>query len=444
MSEAPAAPGGARTARWPGSAAASFEASLWTRTSTYAPRLSVLEGASEAEVAVIGAGYTGLTAAIAMAGRGADVVVLDAREPGFGASGRNGGQVVPAFKRSPESLIADLGEEVGRGVIDMVVRSADVVFELIARHGIDCDAVQSGWIQGARTGASEETLRQRSESWQRWGAGTRWLDSAAISALSGSDWFRAGWMLARGGSVHPLKYARGLACAAIRMGVRVFRDSPATALDRVGDRWLVTSPGGQLRAKHVVLATNGYTRGLWPGLRESVVPVYSMQVASDPLPQSVGARILPDGQTMTDARHLVHYFRRDAQGRLVIGSRGPFRHDVAASDVNGLVAMARRLYPQLADVQFPFRWAGRVAMTADSLPHLHRLAPGLTAALGYNGRGVALACAMGRALGAAALDERGAGIGYPVTPLAPIPFHRFSRLGVRMMIWYYRVADRLA
>jgi len=444
MSEMTAPPGAARAAGWSERAAAGFETSLWSRTSTSAPRLAALGGSPEVEVAIIGAGYTGLTAAIEMAGRGADVIVLDAREPGFGASGRNGGQVVPAFKRSPESLIADLGEEVGRGVIDMVVRSADLVFELIARHGIDCDAVQTGWIQGARSRVSEETLRQRSDAWQRQGAGIRWLDAAAVAALSGSDWFRAGWMLSRGGSVHPLKYARGLALAAIRMGARVFRDSPATRLDRVGDRWLVTTPGGQLRAKRVVLATNGYTTALWPGLRESVVPVYSMQVASDPLPERVGAPILPEGQTMTDARHLVHYFRRDAQGRLIIGSRGPFRHDVAARDVDGLIAMARRFYPQLADVQFPFRWAGRVAMTADSLPHLHRLAPGLTAALGYNGRGVALACAMGRALAAAALDERGAGFGYPVTPLTPLPFHRFSRLGVQMMIWYYRVADRVA
>lgn len=422
----------------------SLDTSIWSRAATPALALPVLRGAHETEVAVVGAGYTGLTAALAMAERGADVAVLDAREPGFGASGRNGGQVIPAFKRDPEGLIADLGDDIGRAVVDMVVRSADKVFELVARHGIDCDAVQTGWIQGARSAAREGTLRQRFEAWARWGAGARWLDGDRVADLSGSEWFRAGWMLPGGGSVHPLKYVRGLARAAAGMGARLFRDSPALALERSGERWRVKTPDGELCARRVVLATNGYTTPLWPGLRESVVPVYSMQIATEPLPERIGARILRGGQTMTDARQLVHYFRRDGQGRFIIGSRGPFRDDVTEHDVRAMVAMARRFYPALSDVGFPSRWAGRVAMTVDSLPHLHRLAPGVTAALGYNGRGVALASAMGRVLGAATLDDAEPEIGFPVSPLRPMPFHRFHRLGVRTMIAYYRIADRRA
>ncbi|VTU45652.1 NAD(P)/FAD-dependent oxidoreductase [Variovorax sp. PBL-E5] len=421
-----------------------LDRSLWARTAPAAPALPVLRGSHRAEVVVVGAGYTGLATALALIEHGVQVAIVDAREPGFGASGRNGGQVIPVFKHEPQAIMARFGEEAGRDMIDMVMRSADDVFALIDKYGIACDAERTGWIQGARNAASGQVLHRRCLAWRKVGADARPLDADEIAQLSGTTHFRSGWLLGNAGSVNPLKYARGLASAAVGRGASLFVGSPVVRLESVDGAWRVATPEGELHARRVVLATNGYSTRLWPGLRESIVPLYSMQIATDPLPAALGASILPRRQTMTDDRHLVHYFRRDAAGRFVIGARGPFRPDPSAHDARRLIAMARRLYPQLDEVAFPFRWAGRVAMTPDFMPHLHRLAPGLTTALGFNGRGVAMTAAMGRVLAQACLDDGDRRLPYPVSALRPIPLHRLHRAGVQMMMSYYRLRDRLA
>lgn len=422
-----------------------LSASVWHRSAGPALQLPRLSGSQSVEIAIIGAGFTGLSAAIALLEQGSsDVAVIDAGEPGQGASGRNGGQVIPVLKRTPESLISALGEDVARGVIDLVVHSADTLFGLIDHYGIDCEPMRSGWIQAARSAKGEPALRERCRIWSEQKATCRWLGADEVARLSGSRAFTEGWMLTSGGSVHPLKYARGLASVALGLGGRVFGDSLVTGLARNGDGWLLsTADGATLNARQVLLATNGYTTDLWPGLRQSVIPVYSMQVATDPLPASVAAEILHEGQTMTDANHLVHYFRRDAERRFIMGSRGPFRDRLDQASIDALIARTRNIYPQLAGVDFPHRWTGKVAMTTDSLPHMHRLAPGLIAGLGFNGRGVALATTIGRVIAAACKDDAERTCRWPITPLRPISMHRMHHLGVRMMVSYYRVADRI-
>ena len=423
-------------------APSSSPGSLWVHSAGAAPAWSTLVDDLQVDILVIGAGFTGLSTAIALLERGAEVAVVDAGDPGAGASGRNGGQVIPVLKRMPDSLRAGLGEEVARGLIDMVAGSADNVFDMIRRYDIDCDGVQNGWIQAARSERGEAVLRERCRIWAQEGIACRSLDAREVAELSGASAFRSGWTLTRAGSVQPLKYARGLAQAVQGLGGAVHAKTPIVSLQEHAGRWQArTESGRTISARKVVLATNGYTTGLWPGLRESVVPVYSMQVATEPLPADIGAAILPQGQTMTDDNHLVHYFRRDAQGRFIMGSRGPFHDQPGAKAVQGLIDRTCRMFPQLRDIAFPHAWAGKVAMTTDYLPHLHRLAPGVTAAVGFNGRGVALATTMGRILASATLDDEPKSGDFPITPLKPIPMHGVHRTGVRMMIWYYRLAD---
>lgn len=417
--------------------------SLWAHSAGPPPTLPIIEADRQVEILVVGAGYTGLSAAIALLERGAEVAVIDAGMPGAGASGRNGGQVVPAFKRLPKSLIAEFGEEIARNVISMATSSADRVFGLIAHHRIECDAVQRGWIQAACSPSGESILRERSGIWSQWGVPCRPIDATEVASLSGTSGFSAGWMIESAGSVHPQKLVHGLCTAVQRLGGTVFANSPVLSLNSKADRWLLRVGNGHtVTAKQVVLATNGYTTNLWPGLSKSVVPLYSMQIATDPLPSTIGAGILPQGQTMTDDNHLVHYFRRDAQGRFVIGSRGPFSENPDARAVQNLTMRAYQMYPQLDGIKFPFRWAGRVAMTIDSVPHLLKLAPNLTAAIGYNGRGVALATAMGSILAGATLGDTSSALNYPIMPLKTIPFHSMNRLGVQFMVGYYQLADR--
>ena len=421
-----------------------FTRSLWSHTAPPSEFYPAAPNTLNVEVAIVGAGFAGLSAAITLLERGVGVAVLESRQPGFGASGRNGGQVNPFTKHEPDALRAMFGEQVGQGIVDLTISSGDRVFDLIRRHSIDCDPVQTGFLQGTDTPAGAVTLRRRCEAWARAGAKATWLDADAIRQYSGSAQFRCGWLLGSGGTVHPLKYVRGLARVVTSLGGAIHGDSPALTLQANGGRWTITTPLGVVNARRVILATNAYTTDLWPGLRQTVVPLYSLQVATNPLASDVGAQILAGGQSMTDALRLVHYFRRDAEGRFVIGERGPFRDIPHESDTHRVIGVARKMYPALASVEFPYRWSGKVAMTTDHMPHFHRLAPGLSAILGFNGRGVAMATTLGQVLAVACLDDTAVPTQFPVTPMHPIRMHSLNMVGVAAMIAYYRVLDQIA
>ena len=418
--------------------------SLWAATATPGLMFPQLAGTARAKVAIVGGGYTGLSAALHLAERGTDVVLVEASEPGWGASGRNGGQVIPGLKYDPDTLEEMFGPDLGPRMVRTVGGTADLVFDLIRRHGIACDAVQTGWIQPSHSAAGLAAAETRARQWQRRGADVEVLGRENVAALVGSSAYRGGWIDRRGGSVQPLSYARGLAAAAARAGARIHARTNARALQRDGAEWRLETDAGEIRAEQVILGTNGYTGNLWPKLKESVVPVFSLQVATEPLSDNLRGSILPEGQAASDTLRLLRYYRMDAQGRFIMGARGPFKDaDPDPSNASGHYAAARTLFPQLEGVKFAFCWAGRVAMTPDHLPHLHELAPGLHAGLGYNGRGVGMATMMGRLLAERVGGAPAEAVDFPVAPLRPLPMHGWSRFAVRLLTQYYRMRDAL-
>lgn len=264
-----------------------------------------------------------------------------------------------------------------------------------------------------------------------------------MAQLLGTGHYLGGWEDRRAGHVQPLSYVRGLAAAAQRAGAMIHTDSPAVSLSRQGAKWRVATPQGAVDADQVLLATNGYTDGLWPGLARTVVPMISFQAATTPIPEALGKDILPEGHAASDTRRLLWYFRRDAHGRLIMGGRAPYREDLGAADANHVRDAVNRLYPQLRNTPFEFHWSGRVAMTQDHIPHLNRLDDGLWAALGYNGRGVGMATLLGRFLADLASGVPAQDIPFPVTSMRPIPGYPFTRLVARALVSYYRVRDQL-
>lgn len=413
---------------------------VWELTAPAAAAYPALQGTVTADVAVIGAGYTGLSAALHLAMAGTGVVVIDAREPGWGASGRNGGQVIPGLKYDPPDMLAKYGPDLGARMTEFVGQTPQLVFDIIARHGIDCDARRCGWIQPAHNAALEGLLKRRAESWAATGADVERLDAARVAELLGTEAYRSGWLDRRGGSVNPLAYARGLAAAAARAGARIHADTAATGLERDGAGWIIRTAGGQIRAGTVILATNGYTGHLWPGLRQSLVSMHSAQVATDPLPDHVRSTILPQGHVSSDSRRVLLYFRLDRDGRFLMGGVGPTREARGASDFAHLIKAARQLFPQLTQ-PFTCNWYGRVALTMDFLPHLHELAPGLHAAMGYNGRGVGMGTAMGTLLARRALGEPAGALPFPTTDCRAIPLHPLRNIAVAATRAYYRLRD---
>jgi len=406
--------------------------SLWAATAKPPPATEALRGEAKADVAIVGGGYTGLSAALHLAERGAAVTVLEAAEIGWGASGRNNGQVIPGLKLDPDEVERRLGREAGGRLIDWAGAAPAMVFALVARHGLDCGAVNRGWIQPAYSENALRTIERRCRQWAARGAPVEMLDAAALPDMLGTPVYRGAWLDRRGGAIHPLDYARGLAAAALRAGAVIHTRSLALSISRMGGRWRVETPAGSLAAGTLILATNAYTGDLLPGLRRSVVPVRTVQAATRPLPPARRATILPGGQAASDTRRLLASFRLSPDGRLVMGGAGATAGAHSAALERKLHRAAAAMFGHLGPLDWEFGWSCYLAITADHLPHLHEPAPGLHIGLGYNGRGIAVATAMGRVLAERVADRREDAPEIPVTPVRPVAFHAFRRLGVAL------------
>lgn len=415
---------------------------LWSATAPPAIETPPLAGDVRADVCIVGAGYAGLSTALHLAEAGRHVVLLDAREPGWGASGRNGGQVIPGIKYDPAEILAKYGAEAGEALISFVGSTADLVFDLIERHSMDVPARRAGWIQGAHTPAAVEAVKRRAEQWGQRGVAARFLDAGEVSRLLGTDRYLSGWLDPRGGGIQPLAYARGLACAARKAGAVIHGQSAVTGLRRDGAAWEVrTAQGACVTAPRVVIATNGYTGDLIPKLRQSVIRPNSFIVASEPLRDDQAAAILPQGQVVSDTRQLLLYFRKDSANRLLMGGRGPFREPRGITDWAHLERVIGKMYPQAKDLRIAYRWCGRVALTRDFLPHLHEPEPGLLIDIGCMGRGIGLQTAMGQAMARYLVTGDTANLPFPLVPLTPLPLHVLNELYVSAVIAWYRLTD---
>lgn len=421
---------------------AALAGSLWADTAHTVPDRPPLTGEAEVDVAVVGGGYTGLSAALHLAETGRRVILLEAQTPGWGASGRNGGQVNPGLKLDPDETIARFGPDLGRRMVGRTGASADLVFSLIERHGISCDASRCGWIRAAHSEKALRALESTRRQWSAHGAEIDPLDADEMERLLGARDYVGGVIDRRGGNLHPLNYALGLARAAETAGARICGESPVTAIEDGGDAVTVRTRQGRVTAARALVCTNGYTAELAQPLGRSVVPVTSVQVATEPLGDNIARSILPEGHSPSDTRRLLVYFRKDAQGRFLMGGRGAMGEAGIRRRQAALRDRAVRLYPQLADAEWRYAWGGDVALTPDHLPGLHLLSPNVAAGLGFNGRGVGMATVMGSILADWAKGMPEAELDFPVTAPRPIPFHRFRRLGVGTTVALFRLLDR--
>jgi len=424
-------------------AAHSLPPSLWAATAPPGPPTPALHESTTADVLVIGAGYTGLSTALHLSERGADVCVLDAHEPGWGASGRNGGQVNPSLKHDPHELIRLLGAPAAEALIREVSSSADLVFDLIAKHKIDCDPVRKGWLQLSYSSKELPALYARADQWEARGVQVERLDRSSVAQRVGTQAFAGGWWDGRAGAIQPLAYARGLASAAQRHGARIHGHTAVQTIERQGGYWVATTAHGMtVRAERIVIATNGYTDSLWPGLASTVLAANSFIVATQPLSHAQSAHILAGSETVATSQRLLLYFRKDAQNRLLMGGRGFFADPTGPSDFAHLEKSLALLFPELSPLTYEFRWAGRVAITRDFMPHVHEPAPGITAALGCNGRGIALCSSMGRQIADKLLSAQ-ADFAYPLTSIQPIPLHGLQRFYIGAGVAWYSLLDKI-
>ncbi len=415
--------------------------SLYADTARPPPETPPLDGDRHVSVAVVGGGFTGLSAALHLAERGTDVAVLEAHQPGWGASGRNGGQVNPGLKHDPDQVIRDFGSDLGGRMVTLSGNAPNVVFQLIQRHQIECQALQSGTLRAAVHARDAAGIRATEAQWARLGAPVTTLARDEIERKTGAMRYECALLDRRGGQVNPLGYARGLAQAAMQAGAAVYGSTVALRVHRSGPYWHVQTPTGTLRAEKLVLATNGYTDDLWSGLRRSIVPVYSAIIATEPLPEALARRIMPTRSVLYEMGRVTVYYRVDRDNRLLMGGRSVQREVGAPDELRYLIDYAIRLWPALHDVKWTHAWSGQLAITPDHYPHVHEPDEGVVVCLGYNGRGVAMSTAMGPQIAQRVIGGRRAEIDMPVSTIRQIPFHALWRSAIHARMIYGRLRD---
>jgi glycine/D-amino acid oxidase-like deaminating enzyme len=417
--------------------------SLYAQTARPPIAAPALDGDKRVSVAIVGGGFTGLSTALHLAENGADVALLEAHEPGWGASGRNGGQVNPGLKHDPDRVERDFGPDLGRRMVAMSGEAPNLVFDLVRRHQIVCEALQSGTLRAAFHGRAAVGIRATAGQWQRRGSPVELLERQEVTDAIGSDRYVCAVLDRRGGQVNPLGYARGLAQAAEQAGAAIHGGTPATKLYRNGRAWVVETPTGTVRAEHVVLASNAYSDDLWPGLDRSIVPVFSGIVATEPLSPELAKAILPTRSVLYEMGSITVYYRLDQQNRMLMGGRGAMADITAPHQLQFLVNYTERLWPALRGIRWTHAWSGQLAITPDHYPHIHEPARGVIACLGYNGRGVAMSTAMGPQLARRILGGSTAEIDMPITTMKEIPFHALWRSAVAARVTYGRIRDYL-
>jgi glycine/D-amino acid oxidase-like deaminating enzyme len=405
---------------------------LWHATAPPLAPFPRLSGPAETDLLVVGGGFAGLSTALHAAEAGQSVTLVEAHRIAWGATGRNAGFIVPNFaKVDPDQVQSQLGAT-GERLVAMAATSADLVFDLVRRHGIDCDARQTGWIQPSHSAGALQKAQARVRQWAAVGRPVEFLDRTAIAQLTGVDRWQGGWIDRSGGTINPVGFARGLAVAARNAGADIYEDTAVTGLAPDGKGWMAHTSAGTIRARRVVLATNAYVRDLWPDLARSFFPLRVFQIATEPLPAGMGEHILPGGQAVSDSRRNLFTFRFDRDRRMISGGM----HILSpGADRRVPQTIHRRLATELGLPDLPplsHGWSGMASVMPDYLPRLIQLAPGMMAGFACNGRGIAMSTAMGRELAAWAFGDKAPAI--PIRDLEIIPFHALTRLAPNALL----------
>jgi glycine/D-amino acid oxidase-like deaminating enzyme len=419
--------------------------SLWTAVTPPGSDLPALAGDARADVVVIGAGFTGLSSALHLREAGVDVAIVEAMEPGWGASGRNNGQVIPTLSRpDPDDIVARHGAA-GERFVALLRDSASVLFDVARRCQIVAEQEQSGWVQPVHSPGRIRIAERRVRQWSKFGAAVELLSREETRQMLGSDAWFGGFWNRTGGHINPLALSRGLARAVLERGGRIYARSPAIRFERHNDRWVAKTAHGQISGRALIVATNAYTgefsSSLAPEIAHEVMPVKSWQMATEPLSEAARKTIIPGRQAMSDTHGELYFARYDARHRLVTGGAVIGPGNKAERLKTRVAERLKRLWPQIGDVSFDHIWNGYVGMTTDFLPRIHRLGPDAFGWTGCNGRAVALSIALGDQLAKAVRGHPDGELALPFTEPAPIVAHGLLRHLAPLMLMVYRRRD---
>lgn len=417
--------------------------SYYAASANRTPLRPVLEGEAETDVCVIGAGYTGLSTALFLLENGFKVTVLEAVKVGFGASGRNGGQIVNSYSRDLDAVENSVSIEKAKLIGEMAFEGGRIIRDRVARYGIQCD-LKDGGVFAAFTPKQMNHLQAQQRLWERYGyEHLELLDGDAIRHVVACDNYIGGMLDKQGGHIHPLNLALGEAEAIESLGGVIYEHSPATRIER-GANPVVHTPQGRVKAKFLVVAGNAYLGNLLPELAAKSMPCGTQVITTEPLSEEMARNLLPQDYCVEDCNYLLDYYRLSADKRLIYGGGVVY----GARDPANIEAIIRpkmlKTFPQLKDVKIEYAWTGNFLLTLSRLPQVGRLGENIYYSQGCSGHGVTYTHVAGKVLAEALRGQAERFDAFASLPHYPFPGGQalsvpFSALGA----WYYSLRDRL-
>jgi glycine/D-amino acid oxidase-like deaminating enzyme len=418
----------------------SLEESIWAHT---APRVHFpcLEGKVRAQVAIIGGGYTGCVAALRLAERGVDVVLLEGREVGWGGSGRNSGLVNAGLWLNPSEIVDHFGEVYGDRLVKGLANTPTLVRELIERHNIDCDAGRPGMVKAAHTNSALSKIGETARQWKSLGAAVELLDADGMAKLTGTRRYPGGLLDHRSFTIEPLAFARGLAKAASKAGARIFVESPVHTLELLSQGARVGTNSGEVAADRVIVATGAYDSKLVRGMARGFVPLGYFLFATEPLTANLREVVLPGKMALWDTSPSLLTLRYDRDYRLLVGNLGWLPS--ARSGHKWALSVLHSTFPQVGSIRFTHGWSGTLDFTDDHMPWLARPMPNVHMVGGFNGRGIGPGAYWGGILADWAMGSADTDLPIPVAGPPAIRFRSAKRRIFSAAFRFSRTASQL-
>ncbi|MGQ0334817.1 NAD(P)/FAD-dependent oxidoreductase [Halomonas elongata] len=418
-------------------------ASWYAASANPAPSRPPLEGEINCDICVVGAGFTGISSALHLAEQGFDVVVLEASRVGFGASGRNGGQIVNSYSRDMDMIESRYGTETARALGDMAFEGNRIIRERVAEYDIACD-LRDGNLFAACNAKQLKGLREHKALWERYGhQQLELLEGSAVKREVNTERYTGALIDHSGGHMHPLNLIQGEAAAFESRGGVIYEQTPVTHLKH-GDPVQLTTPGGVVRATRVVMAGNAYLQGVVPELEGKSMPCGTQIIATEPLEAERAQALLPNGLAVEDCNYLLDYFRLTADNRLLYGGGVNY----GGQDPNDIEAVIRpkmeKTFPGLKDVGIEYAWSGNFLMTLNRLPQFGVLNDNVYYAQGYSGHGVTCTHLAGRLVAEVMTGRDERFDAFAGLPHLPFPGGRMLRVPLSAIgAWYYETRDKL-
>lgn len=418
--------------------------SYYAASANPSPRRAELEGEHEADVCVVGAGYSGLSTALHLLEKGHRVTLIEGARVGWGASGRNGGQIVNGLNASLQTIERRYGRQTATFVADLVQEGGEIIRERIATYGIECDLKETNLFVGL-TAAHMKELEARRVMWAGYGIrNQRMLDRSELREHVNSDLYEGGLLDVSGGHMHPLNLALGEAAAFESLGGTLYEMSPVTRVDTEAEQPLVVTAKGQVRCRTLVLCGNAYLGGVVPALSPRVMPVSTQIMATEPLSEELAHSLIPGDGCVEDIRFILDYYRLSADKRLLFGG-GTVYGGADPADIEAkLRGNMNKVFPQLRNTRIDYAWSGNFALSFSRVPQMGRLGNNTYFAHGYSGHGVTGSHTFGRILAEAIDGDLSRFDVFAGLPWYPFPGGRLLRVPYSVVgSWWYDLRDRL-